>query len=192
MYYLLLIIVACVVLFFVIDKAIKKLDEKAKEQTNAQNKAFSDAVATYGTPEYDNDVISGDGHITDFPQVGKVLLGTILFDYSDILVVGEKTKLIAPAENTKTVTHTKHNLGSAAGRAVAGALIAGPVGAVVGGVTGKTTSETQTVAGHDDLYRYTLTVTATGHYLQFGFLDFHKFSRAKNIVSSVLERKKHG
>lgn len=168
------------------EKAIAKLTDKLKQQEDA----FNNAVETYGSPSYDDDVsVLGEGHITLFPKVKKVLIGTAFFDYADIHSIDGQSELINSATPTKTVTHTKHHLGSAAGRAVAGAIIAGPVGAVIGGVTGKTTSTTETVIGHDDFYFCKLNIETAKGTITFLPDNLYTFNMAKEILERAIASK---
>lgn len=108
----------------------------------------------------------------------RILLKDSIMDSQKI-----KELKITRKEPKTTVTYkeeavTKTSSGSAIGRGVVGALVAGPVGAVVGGATAKRTTETKkTPEYHTTPGRYTIEV-----------IDLEGNSRAKFVTS---DKSKH-
>lgn len=91
----------------------------------------------------------------------------------------------------KEETVTKTSTGSTAGRAVVGALIAGPVGAVVGGATAKKTTETKktpeyhTIPGH-----YTIEVLDTEGNVRakYSTSDEAKHEEVKAFLQRIIDK----
>ncbi len=130
----------------------------------------------------------------------KVIINEEEFDYKDILeceidIQMKHTVVVEPPQSISKST-TKTSLSSLAGRAVAGAIIAGPIGAAVGGATAKkvTTTTTTTSSGfnrHVNRKLYNVTIHTTSKDIRHTTGNEATAIKIKKAVDSIIAQQSH-
>ena len=132
------IIIGIIIALFVLGLIIVNIESHIESK-----KGLKECVAVFG--EYTDKIEYETGkYILYDESTHRILLRNSVYDSRKIreLKITKKTpqkKIISYNQETTTKTST----GSMAGRAIAGGLIAGPIGALIGGATAKQKSETK-------------------------------------------------
>lgn len=147
-----IIIIVCAIVIAAIVGIIKIVVDGKRETKEGLEKATDQFGAYTHRIEYEHAKF-----VLYDERSHRIMLKSVIMDSRKIREI--RTKETAPQTKTtfKEETVTKTSTGSAVGRGVIGALIAGPAGAIIGGVTAKKTTEVQktpeylTIPGHYDL-----------------------------------------
>lgn len=156
-------------------------EQKQKEENEALEKKYGKR-----SRKYDEIGIS----LSVYKDSRTILINGEEFSFDEIsgCTVREVKKII-PGSSTSTFV-TKTSGKSMAGRALVGAVIAGPVGAIIGGTTAKKETVGETITSPDSIeYRYYLTINVNKEGSHGIFRDTKLKSAVYNIKSIIDEIK---
>lgn len=183
-------IIAGVVVIAVIVIIVKAVVDGKKETKEGLEKAADQFGAYTHKIEYEHAKF-----VLYDEKTHRIMLKSAIMDSRKIREL--KTKETAPQTKTtyKEEMVTKTSTGSAVGRGVVGALVAGPAGAIIGGATAKKTTEVQktpeyhTIPGHYDLD----VIDDTGAVrANFWTTDKARYDELKSFLESIIEENTRG